>query len=516
MKVISSPSIASRIEMAFQSASSTTGTDFDYLVKTAERESNFNTTAKARTSSATGLFQFIESTWLETLKQAGPEHGLGDYAKDIKQNKNGKYYVADGARRREILDLRKDPEVASVMAGALTQKNADYLESKLGREPSDGELYIAHFLGANGSSRLISLAENNPDARADRIFPRQARANKSIFYTESGTAKTASEVYAGLVRQHDGPSANQYAAAPTALQQVPAPVAKSVALADTAMDTPVPVAKFSTGTANVPFPVARIAPRGDEAFAFLSPSIDPSRVRLSVPDAISRDANNGKSDRQPTERWAVEKQRIAEEARQPAETPAERIASRFVVPPAVATTDALAEALNGAVAAAAAAGNDGTVKLAASELTGQTAAQVQTQAASLELSAASHSAESGLDPRERVAGAWQAAIPSTPFQALFRNDTTASREPINPAYLTAFAAQPDMGRPQAFTSKPAAGSRGTSVDTVSSVDDRVAVSRSEANVAPTFTNDGSRGPLNLMGTLRYEIFKEPEDVMPPV
>ncbi|MDN3719678.1 transglycosylase SLT domain-containing protein [Roseibium salinum] len=76
MQVADTTSIASRIELAFQSASSSTGTSFDYLVKTAARESAFNPTAKARTSSATGLFQFIESTWLETMKEAGPRHGL--------------------------------------------------------------------------------------------------------------------------------------------------------------------------------------------------------------------------------------------------------------------------------------------------------------------------------------------------------------------------------------------------------------------------------------------------------
>jgi len=80
MHVADTPSVASRIELAFQSASNSTGTSFDYLVKTAARESSFNPSAKAKTSSATGLFQFIESTWLETMKEAGPRHGLEKYS----------------------------------------------------------------------------------------------------------------------------------------------------------------------------------------------------------------------------------------------------------------------------------------------------------------------------------------------------------------------------------------------------------------------------------------------------
>ena len=117
MRVADTASVASRIELAFQSASTSTGTSFDYLVKTAARESAFDPTAKARTSSATGLFQFIESTWLETLKEAGPKHGLEKYADQISRGKNGKHYVSDPQMRKEILDLRKDPEISSVMAG---------------------------------------------------------------------------------------------------------------------------------------------------------------------------------------------------------------------------------------------------------------------------------------------------------------------------------------------------------------------------------------------------------------
>ncbi len=89
MRVADTASIASRIELAFQSASTSTGTSFDYLVKTAARESSFNPTAKARTSSATGLFQFIESTWLETMKEAGPKHGLEKYSDQIQRSKSG-------------------------------------------------------------------------------------------------------------------------------------------------------------------------------------------------------------------------------------------------------------------------------------------------------------------------------------------------------------------------------------------------------------------------------------------
>ncbi|WP_417672334.1 transglycosylase SLT domain-containing protein [Roseibium sp.] len=214
MRVADTASIASRIEQAFQSASTSTGTSFDYLVKTAQRESSFNPAAKARTSSATGLFQFIESTWLETMKEAGPRHGLEKYSDQIQRTRSGKYRVADPDMRREILDLRKDPEISSLMAGALTQKNATHLRRKLGRDPSEGELYMAHFLGAGGANRLIRASEDNANVRADKLFPAQARANKAIFYHRNGSARTTAEVYDVITSKHNNVTMMASAAKP--------------------------------------------------------------------------------------------------------------------------------------------------------------------------------------------------------------------------------------------------------------------------------------------------------------
>lgn len=197
------PDISDRIEAAFNTASENTGTSFDYLVKTAQRESGLNPTAKAKTSSATGLFQFIESTWLETLKVSGPELGLQDIADKIVKDSRGRYTVVDPEERQAILSLRNDPEVASLMAGALTRRNAGFLNDAIGREPNAGELYIAHFLGAKGAANLIRSAADNPDASAADLFPRQAAANKSIFY-QKGRERTVAEVYAELVRKHGG------------------------------------------------------------------------------------------------------------------------------------------------------------------------------------------------------------------------------------------------------------------------------------------------------------------------
>jgi hypothetical protein len=187
---------------ALRSASARSGTSFDYLLKTAMRESGMNASATARTSSATGLFQFIEQTWLELVKDEGPRMGLGAHAAQIEERANGTYHVADPAARREILALRKDPEISAAMAGEFARRNAEFLSAKLGRAPTEGELYIAHFLGAGGASRLIRHAAENPTASAADLFPAQAASNRGIFYKRNGTERSIGDVYANLVSRH--------------------------------------------------------------------------------------------------------------------------------------------------------------------------------------------------------------------------------------------------------------------------------------------------------------------------
>lgn len=190
-------SIRGVVEAAIQRASSVTGVDFGFLMGTAKRESNYNPAAKAVTSSAAGLFQFVEQTWLSTLKQHGSKYGYARYADLIAKGSDGRYRVSGAEARQAVMDLRLDPRAASLMAGELASDHASYLRGRVGRNPTGGELYAAHFLGPQGSARLIQSLQSNPQAAAATLFPDAARANPSIFY-RSGRAATVSEVYANL------------------------------------------------------------------------------------------------------------------------------------------------------------------------------------------------------------------------------------------------------------------------------------------------------------------------------
>jgi hypothetical protein len=202
MPDLSLAELPAQIAMALSLASSTTGTDLDYLMRTAERESSFQADARAATSSAEGLFQFIEETWIRTIKDEGACFGLEAYADLIEKREDGRYVVADAKSRRAILALRRDPNVSAVMAGAYARRNAEMIREEIGRRPTSAELYIAHFLGPSDAVRLIKLRDTQSYLSAPDLFPKAADANGKIFYA-NGRPRSVGQVYDVLVSRHE-------------------------------------------------------------------------------------------------------------------------------------------------------------------------------------------------------------------------------------------------------------------------------------------------------------------------
>lgn len=203
---------AALVTGAVKRASASTGAGFDFLMKMAARESGFDPNARAGTSSAAGLFQFIEQTWLSTVKKYGNEHGLGAEADAIHQNANGRYEVADPAAREKILNLRFNPDAASAMAGELANENKTMLESRLGRAATSADLYTAHFLGPSGAVKLLSAGSS---MNAADLLPQAAAANRNVFY-DGARAKTVGEVVSSIARSMMGGAAEAGDAAPGA------------------------------------------------------------------------------------------------------------------------------------------------------------------------------------------------------------------------------------------------------------------------------------------------------------
>jgi len=186
------------VSAAIAAAARLTGASASYLTATARRESSFDPNAEAATSSASGLFQFIESTWLTTLNNHAQSLGLETEA---------------ALPREQALQLRFDPKLAALMAGALAADNADVLEANLGRVPSEGDLYAAHVLGAGGAVRLIEARDADPAQAAAELFPAAARANRGLFFAKDGAPVSAGDLYKRLASSLSGEAVQASASA---------------------------------------------------------------------------------------------------------------------------------------------------------------------------------------------------------------------------------------------------------------------------------------------------------------
>lgn len=167
---------------------------FDYLLAQARMESGLDPSARAKTSSATGLFQFIDSTWLRTVERHGG--------------------APEGMSRQDVLAMRYDPAMASQMAAALASDNRAGLQATLGREPDHAELYLAHFLGLGGARTMLRA---DPSASAAALMPEAARANRAIFY-DNGGARNVGEVM-GVIRDRMDAAKAQGGGAPPPMHQ---------------------------------------------------------------------------------------------------------------------------------------------------------------------------------------------------------------------------------------------------------------------------------------------------------
>lgn len=192
---------ANTVVQALQKASAATGVDFNYLLGTAMRESGLKADAKSSNSSASGLFQFVEQTWMSMVKEHGAKYGLGSMANAITKGEDGRYRAKDPNDRSAILRLRNDPQISALMAGEYAKQTAADMEGKLGRAVTSGELYAGHLFGPGQACKLIRSAQGAPHTEACDLFPKAADANPNIFYHTDGSPKTVKEVYSWTVGQ---------------------------------------------------------------------------------------------------------------------------------------------------------------------------------------------------------------------------------------------------------------------------------------------------------------------------
>ena len=178
-------------------AAEATGVDPVYMMALADKESSFQPNARARTSSVEGLFQFLNQTWLEMIRDHGAAHGLADEAGAVVAV-DGELTIRDDETRERVFGLRRDPYVSALMAGELLKRDRKRIERRIGRNLTRNELYLAHFFGAGAAGKFITLRDGKPKQKAAGAFPQAARANRALFFTQEGKRKrglTVAEVH---------------------------------------------------------------------------------------------------------------------------------------------------------------------------------------------------------------------------------------------------------------------------------------------------------------------------------
>jgi hypothetical protein len=119
----------------------TAGAAIDAVIERIIRvESDGDPNAKNKRSSATGLGQFLDETWLDMIRAHRPD-------------------LAKGRSQDEILGLRRDAKIAREITARFTQRNAEML-TKRGLPVTPGTLYLAHFAGGAGAVAILSAMEH--------------------------------------------------------------------------------------------------------------------------------------------------------------------------------------------------------------------------------------------------------------------------------------------------------------------------------------------------------------------
>lgn len=187
---------------AIRQAAASTGVDFAYMLAQAAIESGFDPRAQAPTSSARGLYQFTDATWLAMVRDHGADIGIGRHAARIVTDGDGRAVVKDKAARAEILSLRDDPRLSSELAARLALENRAAMEETLGAgRVGATELYLAHFLGAGQATRFLIGLRARPDADAARMFPVEAKANPGVFLDENGHGRSLRAIHDRFARK---------------------------------------------------------------------------------------------------------------------------------------------------------------------------------------------------------------------------------------------------------------------------------------------------------------------------
>lgn len=182
------PTQEERVGQAIMQAGMAFDVPFSYMAITGHIESGLNPKAANRHSSARGLYQFTNQTWLLNLWRHADIMGRPDLKEGLVRGGDGIVRAVSPEREHELLRLRIDPATAALVHAARTHAVRGNLKEWLGRDPSDVELYLAHFLGRKGSQTFLRRYWRDPNApvTAEPGLRYAVRSNPGLFRDAAG------------------------------------------------------------------------------------------------------------------------------------------------------------------------------------------------------------------------------------------------------------------------------------------------------------------------------------------
>ncbi|WP_207540870.1 transglycosylase SLT domain-containing protein [Sabulicella rubraurantiaca] len=190
-------SALAEIEGAVQVAAAQTGIDRSIILAFAASESSLRASARNGRSSAAGLMQFTEQSWLLAMRRFGHAHGLGELASRI-THRQGRFSMASKEELSLVLDMRDDALLAASLAAETARFNAARFRGRFGSEATPDALYAMHVLGTQGGLRLLDAARREPTRPASEVIAAPAIAANSRIFRPQDRDLTAAEAMAQL------------------------------------------------------------------------------------------------------------------------------------------------------------------------------------------------------------------------------------------------------------------------------------------------------------------------------
>lgn len=190
-------------------ASTITHIDFELLIITAMIESDLGRVTKSSTSSARGIFQYIEPTWLVLIKRYGSRIGQNNYADSIVINTESYLpeIVSDSQFTiKDILALRDNTKIASLIKAYQLKNEAKIIAKyKAGQRINATDHYIVHMLGLSQARTFYTLLRNESSNILANLknkgFKEAIRLNPTFFYNAQNKALSAAEAYTQFHRK---------------------------------------------------------------------------------------------------------------------------------------------------------------------------------------------------------------------------------------------------------------------------------------------------------------------------